>query len=707
MSFVYPFFLFALAAIAVPIIIHLFYFRRFKTVFFTNVKFLQELKEENSSRSRLRNLLVLLMRCLTTAFIVFAFAQPFIPFNSEQTHEGRQAVSVFVDNSYSMAANEADVPLVEKAKQRAREIVAAYASDDEFQVLTADFEGRHQRLVSKDDALKMIDEVKISPASQEVAKVIARQRQTLHNSTSPNKMAFVISDFQAYANANTIAKSTQDTAIAVTLVPLQAIQKKNVAIDSCWLETPVPMLNQTNNMVVKVHNYGINDESNIRLTLTQNGQVKPVGNMNVKAQSTAYDTIPLTIMKTGWHRCEVSITDYPIEFDDHYFLSFKVAQDLKVLSIDENNSTNAYLDAVFRGAPMFKVTHQSSGGVNYSQLKEYNLIILNGLRTVSSGLSSELAAYCKNGGNALVFPSASADINSYNTALSAFGGGNLQSFSTAKRSVADINTNEFVFKDVYLNTNANNLKLPETVGSFALGHGSREEVLLRYRDGGIFVAKYKSDNGNLYLCAAPLDAQYNSLVKSAEVFVPMVYKMGLSRGSSGRIAYTIGKDNTIEIENKSANIDKNTYKICRGVPSWSPPNTQNGTAAGRPQGYAPTDGVGEVIPEQRILGSRAVLTLGTNIRTAGFYDLYLKQDSVQNVFAFNYNRNESNLNYMDEKGMAVLGAKPDNILKANAATNFVEMVGERSRGIVLWKWCIIAALLFLLAETLLIRLWKG
>ena len=280
MSFVYPFFLFALAALAVPIIIHLFHFRRFKTVYFTNVKFLQELKEENSSRSRLRNLLVLLMRCLATAFIVFAFAQPFIPFNSGQTHEGRQAVSVFVDNSYSMAANEADVPLVEKAKQRAREIVAAYSSDDEFQVLTADFEGRHQRLVSKDDALRMIDEIKISPASQETQKVIARQRQTLRNSTAPNKMAFVISDFQENNTTNS-AKNATDSLVAVTLVPLQAVQKKNVAIDSCWLETPVPMLNQTNNMVVKVRNYGANDESNIRLTLTQNGQVKPVGNMSI------------------------------------------------------------------------------------------------------------------------------------------------------------------------------------------------------------------------------------------------------------------------------------------------------------------------------------------------------------------------------------------------------------------------------------------
>jgi len=46
MQFLYPSFLWALLALAIPIIIHLFYFRRFKKVFFTNVKFLKEVKEE-------------------------------------------------------------------------------------------------------------------------------------------------------------------------------------------------------------------------------------------------------------------------------------------------------------------------------------------------------------------------------------------------------------------------------------------------------------------------------------------------------------------------------------------------------------------------------------------------------------------------------------------------------------------------------------
>ncbi|RME11570.1 MAG: hypothetical protein D6816_01935, partial [Bacteroidetes bacterium] len=131
MQFLYPTFLIAALAIAIPVIIHLFYFRRFKKVYFTNVKFLKEVKEETSARQKLRNLLVLLMRCLAVLALVFAFAQPFIPQGTE-VKQGDNAISIFVDNSFSMQSLSEDVPLVEKAKQRAREIVNAYREEDRF-----------------------------------------------------------------------------------------------------------------------------------------------------------------------------------------------------------------------------------------------------------------------------------------------------------------------------------------------------------------------------------------------------------------------------------------------------------------------------------------------------------------------------------------------------------------------------------------------
>ncbi|MBL0342555.1 MAG: BatA domain-containing protein [Bacteroidetes bacterium] len=86
-SFVFPGFLLASALIAIPLIIHLFNFRRFKKVYFTNVKFLKELKEETSSRSKLKHLLVLLARMLAVIFLVLAFAQPL--YSGGSRHQNR------------------------------------------------------------------------------------------------------------------------------------------------------------------------------------------------------------------------------------------------------------------------------------------------------------------------------------------------------------------------------------------------------------------------------------------------------------------------------------------------------------------------------------------------------------------------------------------------------------------------------------------
>ena len=65
MQFLYPYFLWALVALTIPVIIHLFYFKRFKKVYFSNVRYLKEIKEETSNRNKIKELLILLSRlCL-------------------------------------------------------------------------------------------------------------------------------------------------------------------------------------------------------------------------------------------------------------------------------------------------------------------------------------------------------------------------------------------------------------------------------------------------------------------------------------------------------------------------------------------------------------------------------------------------------------------------------------------------------------------
>src|SRR5688572_5458722 len=125
MKFVNPSFLYALFALAVPVIIHLFNFRKFKRVYFTNVRFLKDVKQETQSKSKLRHLIVLACRILAITLLVLAFAQPFLPVTDAHIVRGDRAVSVFIDNSFSMDAINKSGRLLDEAKNNAKEIAAA------------------------------------------------------------------------------------------------------------------------------------------------------------------------------------------------------------------------------------------------------------------------------------------------------------------------------------------------------------------------------------------------------------------------------------------------------------------------------------------------------------------------------------------------------------------------------------------------------
>lgn len=675
MQFLFPTFLWALAFLAIPVIIHLFYFRRFRKVYFTNVRFLKEVKEDTSARSKLRNLLVLLARLLALLFLIFAFAQPFIPQDTE-VKAGRKAVSVFVDNSFSMSALSEDVPLLDKAKQRAREIVQAYGVEDRFQILTNDFEGRHQRLVSQEDALALIDELTVSPNVKELSKVMTRQGQALATGDIENKVSYLISDFQKNI---TDLGDNQDTALSVNLLPLQAVQERNISIDSAWFAAPVQMLNQNNPLIVQVRNLSKEVAENIRLSIRYDGQTKPVGTLEIPAESVVTDTVNVSILRPGRYDAELMITDYPVQFDDHYHFAFDVDEKINVLVVNGGTS-NRYLEAAFGGISYFQLTTQLSQNLDYSSFSDYHMIVLHELDAVSTGLASELQQYVENGGNLLVFPSRSAQLATYQSFLSSFPANELTAWQDQAREVGNLNTEEFIFSDVFENRD-DNLLLPSTQGNFGLTNYSnrREEPLMQYRDGNRFLVKYQVGQGHLYLSTVPVNEEVNNLVRNGEIFIPMLYKMAISSGYQKPIAYTIGRDQLI-VANHQANSGEIVYKL-KGSDE-------------------------EFIPEQRIVGSKVYLSVGEQVREAGYYQLFLNSDEILDQYAFNYDRKESDLAYYNVEDLQNVVGSGFSIIEMPEAVPFSTLIEERSQGIVLWRWCLILTLLFLAVEVLLLRFWK-
>ncbi|MCB0689337.1 MAG: BatA domain-containing protein [Saprospiraceae bacterium] len=672
MQFLYPLFLAALATLVIPVIIHLFYFRRYKKVLFTNVRFLKEIKEESSVRSRLKNLLTLLFRLLAVLFLVLGFAQPFIK-KDDNVRKGQKLVSIFVDNSYSMASLSQDAPLLEEAKRKAKDVVNAYDLEDQFQIISHDLSARQQRFYGREQALALIDDLELTPTVNPLSKIFLRQQQLLDEANNPNKLIYYISDFQK----NIVDLEITDTTFEYNLIPLRAVIEQNVSIDSAWFEAPVQMVDKANMLLVKVHNWSDQKVENIQLSMRMDGAVKPVGSLDIEARSTYIDTVFITVLQPGIQKVELKITDFPVQFDDTYYLSFNVKQQIQTLVINQDRP-NRYVVSALSSEEYFSNTDRNVSNLDYTSFNQYQLIVLNELSSISIGLSSALRNYLSDGGNVLLFPSAQSDLTNYNSFLGQVGGGMLGALDTTNRVVNYFNNNEFVFNDVFEQTR-NNIRLPSTTSNFHLSNqGQLVEKLLGYRDGSTYLAKYGVGKGRLYVCAAPLDIDYNNLVTQAEVFIPMLYKMALSTAGESKIAYTIGSDQYVELENDASGSDV-VYRV---------------------------SGPDNFIPSQQSQGRYIILGLHDQVQEAGFYDVYLREGDVLKTYAFNSNRLESDPICLSLDQLKDMFADEVTIIQQTQQANLGEYIQQKDRGIILWKYCLILALIFLALEALIIRFWS-
>lgn len=673
MQFVFPFFLFALAAIAIPVIVHLFNFRRYKIVYFSNVRFLREVELETSSRNRIKHLLVLAARSLALLFLVLAFAQPYIPSKNNNVSTGKKYVSIYIDNSFSMNAVSDGRSLFDKAKIASKEIARNYSADDEFQLLTNDFEGKHQRLVSKEEFISMVDELEISPAVRNLSEITKRQRDALSRENGKNQIAYLLSDFQ-----KGMGKLNVDSSVAYNLVALAADAQANVYIDTVWFNEPVQLLNQPAKLIVKISNSGEKTVENNRLVLKLNNQTKSMADFSVAANSFIYDTMNFVLNQPNWNKAELQIHDYPIAYDDNYFLAFKVIEKIKVLSLSENRS-NQFLDALFKDQAEFYYTSSLASAFDANNLRGNQLVILDNLRSISSSLAATINQFVIEGGAVAVFPADKCDMESYNRFLNNLQANSIAAFSEQAQDLAGINLQQNIFKDVFERIPENmNLPHVKKYYQFTRSTASNEEAILTLKDGNSFFSRYPHGSGSLYVCGSPLDQNFSELPVHA-IFVPMLYKMAVLNIRSGNISYFIGDKTRIEANAKKVSGDK-VYKI-KGENM-------------------------EFIPEQFEMGNKMLLGLNEQIKKSGFYQVGLENSDSTDLLALNFDRKESDMKFSSASQLKEQYPQLNINVVNGANAEVAAVVKELNKGTSLWKLCLILTLLFLAIEIALLRFWK-
>lgn len=681
MNFLYPAFLWALTALSIPVIIHLFNFRKTKRIYFSTNRFLRNVQEATTAKRKLKHYLILASRILFLLFLVFTFAQPVIP-ASEQFSTNRN-ISIYLDNSLSMS-----VPVGEKitALQAGigyvKRIVDVFPADTRYRLLTNDFAPFSNSYKTKTEVIDLLAQVRLSPVSRTLNEVQERIQNLSRAQVSGE--VFWISDFQQ-STIGLLNPAVHDTTQRWHLVPLTYQHNTNIFIDTAYLENPFVVGGEKNTLHIRMRNDGEKAVEQLLVKLSVNGIQTGTTSVNIAAKGVVESSFDLPVpsrQADGQQtdpttrlfevsRATVSFNDYPVSFDNEFFLALNFSEKLRVLEIKEKNLITP-IERVFGNKQVFAFRSFTVSNFNYSLLREADLVVVNGIDRFDASLSASLRTFVDGGGALFVIPGTTPDLSSYKRLLQ------LATFNQVKATpLTELDYPDFknpFFENVFEERSAR-LAMPQATK--VMEWGTDRSAILKLKNEQPYLSVI-NQKGKIYLLGSPLENEFTTLHNSA-LFVPIMYRMAASGKKSEVKPYYSLNESFISLRFDSLS------------------------------GEQPVKLVGkqEIVPTQRTLANQVIMDLPRFSMDAGFYNVIHERDTV-GLLAFNLNKYESLLGqYSGEAVKQQLGnPQTISIFEANSEAAFSNEIKARYLGKPLWKYALILALCFLLAEILLIRFLK-
>lgn len=666
MTFLYPSFLWALFALLIPIIIHLFNFRRTTRIFFSNNRFLKHVKEVTTAKRRLKHYLILASRLLFLLFLILAFAQPVIPARDQLDAE--RNIAIYLDNSQSMTAQMPDnTPALDAALNFARGIVDLFPADTRYRILTNDFAPFSNTFKTKTEALDILAQVRTSPVSRSMEEIKNRLED---QSSDRGREYFWISDFQKSTTGS--IPNTWDSASRWHLVPITFASAPNVFVDSAYLENPFAAGGEKNVLSIIVRNDGEEEVTQLNLRLSINDIQAGTAAVDIPPGGMTETNFDLTTGLSGFNRAVVSFNDFPVSFDNEFYLALNFANKISIIEIKPGPAVTP-VERVFGNRQVFNFRSFSVANFNYSLLDQADLVVVNGIDRNDAALNLALRNYLNGSGTLLVIPGEKPDAQSLqqltgNPAVTTASG------NTTSQDLDRPDYNNPFFENVF-EERSPSMAMPRAAQVWRWGQD--RSAILRFKNDEPFLSRVEQD-GRLYLLATPLQDAYTDFHNHA-LFVPVMYRIASSSRKNDVELYHTLEENFITLKVDSL-LNDEPLRL---------------------------KGAQEVVPAQRRVNEQVFLEIPKFSISQGFYHVLAERDTV-GLIAFNLDEAESLLDqFSGEEISAQMGDGSNiSIFEATTADAFSNEIKERYLGKPLWKYALMLALLFLLAEVLLIRFLK-
>lgn len=440
MSFLNPIMLAGLAAVSIPILIHLLNRRRFQKVVWAAMRFLQNAVEQNQRRMRLEDMILLALRCLLVALLALALARPAILSNASGVFGQSKVTGVIIlDNSQSMGMSDGTATRFDKARRAAEAALDSMPAGSATAVLFASDIVRGaipEPTFDLNLARKTLREAPLTDRATDLFPALQTALETLSGRLALRKEVYLITDGQAagWRQLTEIQRALErsKSEIKTHLILVNEHEEHNLAVSGLRLASGLSPVNQPLRFEARVTNHGKEEARNTRVSLGVNGE-PPSDEFtldSLPAGATKSVTLFTKLRSEGFHAVAARIGEDRLPADDLRTVAVRAIKEVKVLLVDGDpgneprDSEVFFLQNAFVPVPpdaaaeyFIKTATITAPELSQARLDGYDTVVLANVADFSEATLRAIEGYLRRGGGLMVFPGDRVNASFYNEQL--------------------------------------------------------------------------------------------------------------------------------------------------------------------------------------------------------------------------------------------------------------------------------------------------
>ena len=426
MNFLNPLLLIGALGIALPILAHLLNKHQFKQTDWAAMQFLNRAVNVRSRQIKLRDILLLLLRCLVVLLVVFAVSKPTLEKSdggmAAKLGERRAGVVIALDASFSMQHSDGKSTRFERALEKVKLITKTIHPGDPVSLILL---GTEHRVVVRNMAFdaarfnKILETQKPTDEALNLDSVPSRLKKLVDEMDAGQKEIHIITDVQQHdwndhgdRLQTAFAGLSQDA--DVVFIPVQG-GADNLAITNLELVSGVQRKGTTARYRATVKNFGKTPATNVMVrgvVNNINADTKTIPSIPAGSSGTVSLFIPF--QNPGAAQISAELDDDALPLDNARRTVAVIRDRVSILCVEGSSTSGSqfggFISAALRardsGTSQEDFTVKSVPWVSLStqNLKDFDVVILADVREITPGLASQFEDYVRAGNGLVWFP---------------------------------------------------------------------------------------------------------------------------------------------------------------------------------------------------------------------------------------------------------------------------------------------------------------